>query len=99
MRTLLANPFAEELSKLPEREYRRVAQVIDRLANGRVSGSHLLRSTRYGSDLYAIRVGNYRIIYGVNSETNTVTITSMFKRAAGYTDLHLEGGVTDKKGD
>ena len=100
MRTvLLANPFADELLKLSKREYRRVEQAINRLAEDPVSGSHLLRSIKDGANLYVIRVWNYRIIYSVNSETNTVTITSIFKRAAGYTDPHLEGGVTDKMGD
>ena len=74
-------------------------QAINRLAEDPVSGSHLLRSTRHGSNLYAILVGNYTIIYGVNSETNTVTITSIFKKITGHTDLPLEGGVTDKNGD
>jgi mRNA-degrading endonuclease RelE of RelBE toxin-antitoxin system len=96
MRTvLLANPFADELLKLPKREYRRVEQAINRLAEDPVSGSYFLRSTRYGSDLYAIRVGNYTIIYGVNSETNTVTITSIFKKITGHTDLPLAGGWGD----
>ena len=98
MRTLLANPFAEELSKLPKREYRRVEQAIDRLAEDPVSGSHFLRSTTHGSNLYAIRVGIYRIIYAVNSETNTVTLTTIFKEGRNYTELPLEGGVTDKNG-
>ena len=96
---LLANPFAEELSNLPKRDYQRVAQAIERLAEDPVSGSHLLRGTKDGANLYVIRVGNYRMIYSVNSVTNTVTLTTIFKRAAGYTDAHLGGGVTDKKGD
>ena len=80
MRTLLlAKPAEEGLYKLPQRVYKRVAQAIDRLAQDPVSGSHLLRSTEHGTNLYVIGVGDYRVTYSINQETDTITVIDIFK--------------------
>lgn len=74
---LLANEAAEELSSLPERVYKRVSQVIDRLAVDPVSGSYFLRSTKHGTDLHVIRAGDYRMIYSINHERNVVAVINI----------------------
>lgn len=85
MRTvLLANPAAETLSKLPQSVYRRVAHVIEQLSKDAWSESHLLRKTTYGSNIYVTRVGDLRLIYSFNPETDTVTVITVSRRADAY---------------
>ncbi len=74
---LIANHAERALSNLPERAYLRLVQAIDHFVEDPVSGSHLLRSTDYGTNIFVRRVGDYRIIYSISDDTNTVTVISL----------------------
>lgn len=76
---LLAEPAEEELSKLPDRVFHRMAKAIGRLAKDPVSGSHFLRATDHGTNLHVVRVGDYRIIYSINQDPIIVTVLPVNK--------------------
>ena len=78
---LVADDAADQLKRLPPKIAARVFREIDLLAIDPVSRSHLLRMTDYGTDLYVLRVGDYRIIYSINRETETVTVMTVVHRS------------------
>jgi mRNA interferase RelE/StbE len=67
-----------ELERLPERDYQRIARMIDQLATEpRPKGALKLRSS---VPLYRLRSGNYRLIYAVFDDERLVKITDVVRR-------------------
>ena len=60
-----------------------MARAIEELAEDPVSGSHLLRSTDYGTDILVKRVGDFRIFFSINQDTNTIIVSSVAKDGHG----------------
>jgi mRNA interferase RelE/StbE len=70
------------LERLPEKDRRRVADKVRSLANDpRPHGAEKLTDR---GDLYRIRSGNYRIIYGINDAARTVDVRSIGDRKDIY---------------
>ena len=70
-----------ELNNLPHDVYDRVIQRIHNLAsNPRPRGVRKLS----GTDHYRIRVGSYRVIYDINDDANTVTVSTVVHRREAY---------------
>ena len=74
-----------ELSRLERDLQERVAVAIDALAaNSRPPGSRKLRGA---SDLYRIRIGDYRVLYAMNEETASLLIVRIRHRGTAYRNL------------
>ena len=43
-----------------------------------------LKGVKGGEDLFRLRVGNYRIIYAVDSESKIIWVTEIFEKGRGY---------------
>lgn len=78
---ILSNRVEKALEKLPGKVYERVLRALRNLAGDpRPVGSLKLR----GSELRRVRVGDYRIIYGVDDESRGVTIVKIAHRRESY---------------
>ncbi len=72
------------LSKLPREIQQRIARRVDALAlDPRPVGSEPVRPTAF----LRIRVGNYRVIYGVDDNALTVTVVVIGHRREVYRDF------------
>ena len=73
----------KELQSLPKTAVRKVGGAIDKLAeNPRPDGVKKLKSSE--EDLYRIRVGDYRIVYGIEDEIKIVDIRKIGHRKDIY---------------
>jgi len=64
----------KDLARLAQRDCKRVAEAIDRLADDpRPGGCEPVKTAPHGT--YRIRVGDYRVIYVVIDEENLVIVT------------------------
>jgi len=71
-----------EMGQLPESVHRRVTERILGLeTNPRPPGSRKLRG---GEDEYRLRVGDYRVLYGVNDPAQHVVVYSVAHRREAY---------------
>lgn len=79
---LLILPAANrELRKLPQDIQRRLVPVAMALANDpRPHGCEKLTD----AGVYRVRVGDYRIVYGIDDSARTVSITRLAKRDEAY---------------
>lgn len=78
---LIIRRAQKELSRLPARAYERVRDTIRSLAeNPRPSGC--LKLT--GRDAWRIRVGDYRVVYEIDDEKQTVTVRHVGHRRDVY---------------
>ena len=84
MRTLIEKRAGEELTSLPNRKSRRIAEAIDQLAQDPVSGSHFVRSTVHGGNIFVKRVGNHILTYSVDAETDTVIVLAVRKEKDAF---------------
>jgi mRNA interferase RelE/StbE len=74
-----------ELSRLGRDLQERVAAAIDALGtNSCPPGSRKLRGA---SNLYRIRIGDYRVVYAINEETTSLLIIRIRHRATAYRRL------------
>ena len=74
-------PARRSLAQLPNRDYRRVTEAIAVLRNTpRPPGCVKLT----GSDLWRIRVGDYRVIYEINDTARIVTVVDVGHRRDVY---------------
>jgi len=86
--TVLLHPKAlKALRGLPPRDRTRVKRALRSLETDPFtlrSGTDIkkLRGTRGRQDLYRLRMGHYRAVYGVVG--NEVRVTDLFERGAGY---------------
>lgn len=72
----------KELKRLGPRIRARVKSSIEGLKDApRPPGALKLTGKE---DLYRIRVGDYRVLYGVEDEAKTVTVVAVRKREAAY---------------
>lgn len=78
----LGRSAAHELRRLPAQVVRRVARAIDRLpANPRPRGVQKL----VGSEsTFRIRVSDYRVIYEIEDEAQTIVVTRIRHRKDAY---------------
>ena len=68
-----------ELDKIPARDFERVAEAIQNLAeNPRPFGV-----VKLAGNIYRIRVGRYRVIYAIDDTTKVVVVTNVKKRSEG----------------
>ena len=73
-----------EFDRLPRALQERLGPRIDQLAENRQPrGSRKLE----GSDLYRIRVGDYRVIYSVDDDGRVVVVTRVRHRSRAYRGL------------
>jgi mRNA interferase RelE/StbE len=78
---VIAESAAKMISKLEASARNRVANKIDGLANDpRPSGVVKLE----GSELYRVRVGDYRIIYSIHDKELVVVIARVAHRKEAY---------------
>lgn len=78
----IARSALRELSRLPSRTKTRITGAVEDLgATPRPRGVEKL--TGY-TDLYRIRVGQYRIIYRINDDARIVNIVRVRTRGAAY---------------
>ena len=71
----------DELAKLPRREQDRINAAIDALADDpHPQGSVKLQ----GREGYRIRVGDYRVLYLVDDQDPSVTVTKIAHRREAY---------------
>jgi len=67
----------KELTKLPEKEYKKVKAAINNLAvNPRPSGCKKLK----GRLAWRIRVGDYRVIYEISDQKLTILVVDLGHR-------------------
>ncbi len=72
---------AKEIADLPKGDCQRVVAKVRALAeNPRPHGCQKLT----GEEKYRIRQGNYRILYGIDDERNTVTVVKVANRKDVY---------------
>ena len=77
-----ARSARKELESLPNTQIVRVFRRIERLMKEpRPVGCTKLRGS---SDLWRIRVGNYRVIYSVNDADKIIDITAIRHRSQAY---------------
>jgi mRNA interferase RelE/StbE len=68
---LLTKSAIKELDKLPERQRKRIVDhLIEIGANPRGRGAQKLK----GRPEYKMRVGNFRIVYGIDDDHSEVTV-------------------------
>ncbi len=73
-----------EFDRLPSLVRERLGPRIDQLAhNPHPRGYRRLK----GSDLCRIRVGNYRIVYGINDDERLIVVTAVRHRSRAYRGL------------
>ena len=75
----------KELRSLPKSTIVRVIKQIDKLANEPFPSQTV--KLKGGEDLYRIRVGDYRVIYGVDRHAKLVTIHHVRHRREVYRKL------------
>lgn len=77
-----ARPARKELEALPAMVVNRIVPKIDALAREpRPSGCRKLRGEKF---LWRIRVGDYRVIYGVYDDRRVVDIVAVRHRSKAY---------------
>jgi mRNA interferase RelE/StbE len=78
----LAHSAQKELEALPDAVLGRVGRKLDALpANPRPRGCKKLRG---GSDVWRVRVGDYRIIYHVDDRAQVITVRAIRHRKDAY---------------
>ena len=81
-RVVLARSADHDFRGLPRKIQERAEKAIDGLAeNARPSG---VRKLRGSSDLWRIRLGNYRIIYRIDDRERLIDITHIRHRKDAY---------------
>lgn len=72
---------AKELEGLPEKDRRRIARKIQRLATDpRPAGGEKLA----GEDRYRIRQGDYRVVYSIDDEAREIVVFKVGNRRDIY---------------
>lgn len=80
----LYNNFEKDIKKLPQNEVLKILKKIKDLSNDpRPHGCKRLLGNL--SDLYRIRIGNYRIIYEIHDSILLILIVKVGNRADIYT--------------
>ena len=75
---IIKRPAEKELAKVPRRDAARIAMAIDALAdNPRPAGGKKLEGN---TDLWRIRIGDYRVIYTIEDRIVTVTVLRIGQR-------------------
>jgi len=83
-RVVLAPGAQRQLRRLPREIVGRTLPAIRALAEEpRPSGVEKLQRSRY-EDVYRIRVGDYRVLYQINDESEVVTVVSVAHRRDAY---------------
>lgn len=78
----ISKPAAEEISNLPVDVVKRILPPIAALASDpRPSGCKKLRGS---TDLYRIRVGDYRILYTIDDKGKVVIVQAVRHRKEAY---------------
>ncbi len=78
----LARSTRKELDALPDAVLTRIARVLDELPNEpRPRGCKKLRGT---TDLWRVRVGNYRIIYQIDDGAHVIAVRAIGNRKDVY---------------
>lgn len=78
---IISSPARKFIKKLPSLTVKRIIDSLDKLAvNPRPHGSKKL----INSDVYRIRVGNYRIIYSINDTVKIVDVRKVGHRKDVY---------------
>lgn len=82
---VLFDPGAlRELGKLPKAQQKRIARLIDSLAeNPRPQGAEKMTEV----EAYKLRVGDYRVIYAIRDEVLIVLIVKIGNRRDVYKDI------------
>jgi mRNA interferase RelE/StbE len=82
----IARSAAKEYRDLPERAAGKVRDAIDALAlDPRPPGRS--KKLRASGGLYRVRVGDYRVVYGVDDERGIVDVIHIRHRKDAYRDL------------
>ncbi len=80
-----ARSARKELQKLPSSVIRRIIEHVDALTkNPRPSGAVKLKGNK---NLWRIRIGDYRVIYGIDDSAHVVDISAVRNRRDAYFDL------------
>jgi mRNA interferase RelE/StbE len=77
----IRNSAQKELNKVPEQVHKRVIGAVQRLKDNPIPpGAKRLR----GYDWFRIRIGDYRVLYGVDFSTKRIDIYSVAHRKEAY---------------
>jgi len=83
MRVIISQGARRDLRRLPRGAAPRVAGSIDALAgNPRPPGCRLLHD--YKPPTWRVRVGDWRILYEIDDDADTVTVTGVRRRSKAY---------------
>jgi len=83
MRLIVSQGARRDLRRLSRGVAERVAAPIEMLAeNPRPPGCRLLRD--YHPPTWRVRVGDWRILYEINDDAGTVTVTGVRHRSKAY---------------
>ena len=75
---------AEKALELPAARRHQIVGRIERLASGSASRGLDIRPLEGGSGLFRLRVGDYRVLFAVDTATDTVTIELIQGRGDVY---------------
>jgi mRNA interferase RelE/StbE len=73
------------LARMPRDQARRVRAGIDRLANDPWAANLDVKRLR-GQQGHRLRIGDWRVIYDINSEEGTIVIVRIRPRGGAYQD-------------
>ncbi len=81
---LFHRDFEKELRQLPQSAVRRIFTVLEELAADPLPpGSRKMK----GHALWKVRVGTYRVVYGIDEEQRTISLYRVGHRKDVYRDL------------
>lgn len=82
-RIVVSHSAEKEMDRLPVSVNRRMGVVINSLSNNpRPRGSKKLKGTK--ENIWRVRVGDYRVIYGINDEIKIIDIRKVGHRRDIY---------------
>jgi mRNA interferase RelE/StbE len=79
---LLSTPAQKQFGKLDNEIKKRVKNALHRLADSGAGDIKEMKGIKGGADLYRLRVGDYRLVYSLDSDA--IRITQIFHRGKGY---------------
>lgn len=79
---LLSTPAQKQFGKLDNEMKKRVKNALHKLAESGTGDIKKLKGIKGGVDLYRLRVGDYRIVYSLDSDA--IRISQIFHRGKGY---------------
>lgn len=82
MQILVGKQAKKDLERLPRKIYLKISQDIFLLANNPFSPNSKKLQSEDG--FYRIRVGDYRVVYQVNAQEKTITVTKVKHRKDVY---------------